>query len=239
MMTSTKADRVEKLWGEGSIRVFISHVAKYKTLSTEIKVGLADFAIASFVAHEDIEPTAEWQTEIELALFSMDMLVALWTEGFSESEWTDQEIGIAIGRKVPIVSVALGVDPYGFRGKFQAILGSNKNDKQILNEILGILFKRDRIRDVANDAFIKKVANAESYKRANFLARYLPMLDQLSPEQEQALVEAFNSNSQVYCARSFFPNLPGHMKRITDNSYRLEEQHEYSRQLVLEEDTPR
>lgn len=32
MMISTIADRVEKSWGEGSIRVCISHVAKYKTM---------------------------------------------------------------------------------------------------------------------------------------------------------------------------------------------------------------
>ena len=238
-MNEHESRRLDRLWGEGAVRIFISHLAKYRALATEIQVGLTDFGIASFVAHEDIEPTTEWQSEIELALFSMNMLVALWTEGFSESEWTDQEVGIAMGRKVPIVDVALGVDPYGFRGKYQAILGSNNDGKQILKAILGTLFKMNGIRDVANDAFIKKVANAESFARANFLARYLPMLDQLSPEQEQALVEAFNSNSQVYCARSFFPNLPSHMKRITGNSYRLEEQHEYSRRLVLEEDTPR
>ena len=237
-MTYTDAYRVEQLWGEGSIRVFISHVAKCKAWAMEIQEGLADFGIASFVAHADIEPTAEWQSEIELALFSMNMLIALLTEGFSESKWTDQEVGIAIGRDVPIVSVALGIAPYGFIGKYQAVLGSNRSGEQILTEILGILFKKDGIRDVANDAFIKKVANADSYDRANFLARYLPMLDQLSPEQEQALVNAFNSNSQVYCAYHFYPNLPDHMKRITGNSYRLEEQHQYSRQLVLEEDIP-
>ena len=236
-MNKREAKHLDQLWGEGSVRIFISHVAKCRGLARKIQEDLTDFGIASFVAHKDIEPAADWQSEIELALFSMDMLVALLTEGFSESKWTDQEVGVAIGREVPVVSVALGVDPYGFIGKYQAILG--KDIDQILNEILSILFKRDGVRDVANNAFIKKVANAESFARANFLARYLPMLDQLSPEQEQALVEAFNSNSQVYCARRFFPNLPGHMKRITGNSYRLEEQHEYSRQLVLEEDTPR
>ena len=235
-MNKREAKHLDQLWGEGSVRIFISHVAKCRGLAREIQEGLTDFGIASFVAHKDIEPAADWQSEIELALFSMDMLVALLTEGFSESKWTDQEVGVAIGREVPVVSVALGVDPYGFIGKYQAILG--KDIDQILNEILSILFRRDGVRDVANNAFIKKVANADSFDRANFLARYLPMLDQLSPEQEQALVEAFNSNSQVYCAYHFYPCLPDHMKRITGNSYRLEEQHQFDRQLVFEEDIP-
>ena len=238
IMNDTDAHRVNQLWGEGSIRVFISHVARYKTLAMEIKEGLADFAVASFVAHEDIEPTAEWQTEIERALFSMDLLVALLTEDFSESEWTDQEVGIAIGRDVPIVSVSLGVDPYGFIGKYQAIRGISKNRDQILDGILGILFKRDGLREEAVDAFIKKVVDAFSYAHANSLARYLPMIDQLSLGQEQALVEAFNGNSQVNEAHGFNPHIIDHLKRWTGNNYKIEAGRYYANQLVMHEDIP-
>lgn len=238
MMTSTNADRVEKLWGEGSIRVFISHVAKYKTLATEIKEGLADFEIASFVAHEDIEPTAEWQTEIERALFSMGMLVALLTDGFNESKWTDQEVGVALGRRVPIVSVALGVDPYGFIGKHQAIPGISKNRDQILNGLLGVLFKMDGIREEAVDALIKKVAGAYNYDHANSLARYLPMIDHLSLDQEQELVKAFDTNSQVYDAYGFNPGIVDHLKRWTGKNYRIEGSRYSTKQLVLDEDIP-
>jgi len=238
IMNDTDADRVNQLWGEGSIRVFISHVARYRTLATEIKEGLADFAVASFVAHEDIEPTAEWQSEIELALFSMDMLVALLTEGFSESKWTDQEVGIAIGRDVPIVSVSLGVDPYGFIGKYQAIRGTGKNREQVLDGILGILFKRDGLREKSVGAFIERVADAFDYPHANSLARYLPMIDQLSPDQEQALVEAYNTNSQVNEAYGFNPHTIDHLKRWTGNNYRIEAGSRYANRLVLEEEIP-
>lgn len=238
IVNETDAYRVSQLWGEGSIRVFISHVAQYKTLATEIKEGLADFSVASFVAHEDIEPAAEWQTEIERALFSMDMLVALLTDDFSESKWTDQEVGIAIGRDVPIVSVSLGVDPYGFIGKYQAIRGISKNRDQILDGILGILFKRDGLREESVGALIKRVANAFNYAHANSLARYLPMIDQLSPDQERSLVEAFNTNSQVNEAHGFNPSIVGHLKRWTGNNYRIEAGSRYANQLVLDEEIP-
>lgn len=238
MMTFTNADREAKLWGKGSIRVFISHVAKDKILATEIKEGLADFEIASFVAHEDIEPTKEWQSEIERALFSMGMLVALLTEGFRESKWTDQEVGIAIGRGVPIVSVALDVDPYGFIGKYQAIPGVSKDRDQILDRILGVLFKMDGVREKAVDAFIKKVSGAYNYDHANSLARYLPMIDQLSPEQEQKLVKAFITNSQVYDAYGFNPGIVGHLKRWTGKNYRIEGSRYSSKQLILDGDIP-
>ena len=79
------------------------------------------FGISCFVAHSDIEPTRTWQKEIEKALFSMDVLIALMTEDFSDSNWTDQEIGVAIGRNVLILPIRMGADPYGFIGKYQAI----------------------------------------------------------------------------------------------------------------------
>lgn len=235
MMTYTDAVREDQLWGPGSIRVFISHMAEYRALAAQIRDGLTDFEIASFVAHEDIEPTREWQTEIERALFSMDMLVALLTEGFKESNWTDQEVGVAIGRRVPIVSVALGVDPYGFIGKYQAIRGISKDRDQILDRILGVLFKIDGVREEAVDAFIKKVAGANSYDHANSLARYLPMIDQLSPDQEQELVKAFNTNSQVYDAYGFKPGIVDHLKRWTGKNYRIEGGRYSTKQLVLDE----
>ena len=234
-MNEHESRRLDQVWGNGSIRIFISHVAMYKALAAEIRDGLTDFEIASFVAHEDIEPTTEWQTEIERALFSMDMLVALLTEGFSESKWTDQEVGIAIGRGVPIVSVALGVDPYGFIGKYQAIRGVSRNRDQILDGILDILFKRDGIREEAVGAYIKKVADAYNYEHANSLARYLPMIDQLSPDQEQELVKAFNTNSQVYDAFGFNPDIIDHLKRWTGKKYRIEGGRYSTKQLILDE----
>ena len=233
MSEESEAKGLNRLWGPGAIRIFISHVAKDRALAAKIRDGLTEFEIASFVAHEDIEPTAEWQTEIKRALFSMGMFVALLAEGFSESKWTDQEVGIAIGRDVPIVPVSLGVDPYGFIGKYQAIRGISKSWDQILDRILGVLFKRDGIREEAVDAFIKRVADADSFARANSLARYLPMIDQLSSDQEQSLVEAFNTNSQVYCARQIYPVIADHLKRTTGNCYRLEEHDEFYRQLVI------
>jgi hypothetical protein len=50
----------------------------------------------------------------------MDGFVALLTTEFHDSDWTDQEVGYALARRVPIISVRMGRDPYGFLGKFQA-----------------------------------------------------------------------------------------------------------------------
>ena len=76
----------------------------------DMKNELANYGIASFVAHKDIEPMWEWELEIRRALFSMDFLIALLTEEFSNSNWTDQEIGVAYGRRIPIIPIRIGKD---------------------------------------------------------------------------------------------------------------------------------
>lgn len=95
-------------------RLFISHIAKEKDKATRLKGCLRQYAISGFVAHEDIHPTLEWQREIERALYAMDAFVAIHTNGFSKSVWTQQEVGFAVGRGVKIISLKMGEDPTGF-----------------------------------------------------------------------------------------------------------------------------
>ena len=42
---------LERLWGQGTVRAFISHIAEDKKLATDMKNELANYGIASFVAH--------------------------------------------------------------------------------------------------------------------------------------------------------------------------------------------
>jgi len=95
--------------------------------------------VSCFVAHLSIRPTREWQDEIERALFSMDALIALLTKDFQKSNWTDQEISIALGRKVPVIPLKIDKKPLWFYWKDPShtlFVGrfSNKNN-QTLNEI--------------------------------------------------------------------------------------------------------
>ncbi|WP_353269430.1 toll/interleukin-1 receptor domain-containing protein [Gemmatimonas sp.] len=96
--------------------------------------------MSCFVAHEDIAPTLGWQEQIERALFAMDAMLAIHTEGFSESVWTQQEIGVAIGRGVKIISLKLeNEDPKGFIARDQAILRRGRTADAITPEIVAIL----------------------------------------------------------------------------------------------------
>ena len=223
MMNDRNDIRLERLWGEGKIRAFISHKAEDKKLATDLKSSLREFGITSFVAHEDVEPMKEWQSEIERALFSMDILVALMTENFSESNWIDQEIGVAVGRGVRIFPIALGKDPYGFIGKYQAIAGSGKRSGQIALEIFSYLLRDDEVsdeaKDLAKDAYILAVARAGRWDDARFLSYFLDMIDGLSSQQEEDLVKAFNHNPEVYGSDAFPSEIVHQLKRMTGKTY--------------------
>ena len=228
LSTSSPAD-LDNLWGPGAIRAFLSHKAEYKIQASSMKEHLTTSGIACFLAHEDIEPMREWESEIERALFSMDVLVALLTEEFHESNWTDQEVGVAVGRKIPVVPVRLGKDPYGFIGKFQAISGATdlpaETAEKIVQSILGNRsinsHKIELARASMIDNYINKVAESGSFARSKSLARELSRFDSLSSEQERALVSAFNENDQVRYAWGFREEIVNQLKRLTSKDYAL------------------
>jgi hypothetical protein len=121
--------------GTTDFRLFISHISKDRQIATRLKECLAPYAIAGFVAHEDIHPTLAWQEEIERALFSMDAMVAVHTVGFSLSNWTQQEIGFALGRSVKVISFKKGEDPTGFISRRQALARGTRTAEEIAKEI--------------------------------------------------------------------------------------------------------
>jgi len=211
-----------RIWDKDCFRVFLSHKAEVKELASGLKDKLKLYGVSCFVAHEDIHPTKEWQIEIENALHTMDAFVALLTERFHDSLWTDQEVGFAFGRGVPIISVKLGKDPYGFIGKFQAL---SCTWETATTEIVKILIKREPMLN----AYINAVQKCQSYHVANNLAEILPFIDRLSDNQIEKLIKAFNENSQVYDSfgfngknpRSYGDGLLHHLRRIKNIDYKL------------------
>lgn len=131
-------------------RLFVSHIATHKDKATRLKTCLVPYAIDAFVAHEDIEPTLEWQSEIEKALQTMDAFLAIHTVGFCKSIWTQQEVGYAVGRGVKIISLQMGENPTGFISKQQALARRNRTAEQIAVEIDTILSRDPMTWDKLN-----------------------------------------------------------------------------------------
>lgn len=199
---SVPTDVLTRIWGEGGFRLFLSHRASAKKRTSELKERLALFGFAAFVAHSDIQPTKAWQEEIENALASMDGLVALMTKDFHESEWTDQEVGYAFARGVPIVAVRLGLDPYGFIGKFQGV--ATTWDKAAL-DITKVLVQSDR----GLAAYIAALRHCPSWNDANTLADVLPAILKLTERQVDDLISTYNETSELRGGWGFNGSRPG------------------------------
>src|SRR5258706_15187652 len=85
------------------VQAFLSYSGKDRKLAGELKEGLEACGLSVFLAHEDIEPSVEWQTRILAELSTVDVFLPLLTSNFRESLWTDQESGVAVGRRCIIV----------------------------------------------------------------------------------------------------------------------------------------
>jgi hypothetical protein len=195
-------DAEKRIWGAGeSFRIFLSHISKFKVETAELKKRLELFGVSCFVAHMDIKPSKEWQDEIELALASMDGFVALLTEKFHESSWTDQEVGFAFARRVPIIAVCLGIDPYGFIGKFQG-LASNWPNSAV--DIAKVLIKHDKMFN----SYVRALRRISDFNIGNMLGGVLPNIEHLTTSQVDALVAAYNETSDLRHCYAF--NGKGH-----------------------------
>jgi TIR domain len=148
---NTNVKTIEKLdskfWRPNHFRLFLSHLSSFKEKTSQLQKNLLNYGISSFVAHEDIEPTQEWLGEIEKALFSMDALAAILMPGFEESNWTDQEVGVAVGRDVLVIPIRRGKDPYGFIGKYQGMQANGKSIGSVSEEIFKILSNHHKTKN--------------------------------------------------------------------------------------------
>jgi len=107
-------------WSGTKLRVFFSHSATHRQLVSEVGESLALYGVEPFIAHDAIEPSAEWVSVIESALTECDALVAFLHPETPKSQWCEQEIGWALGCKRPVLPLSFGLNPYGLLGKYQA-----------------------------------------------------------------------------------------------------------------------
>lgn len=177
-------------WKVGYYKVFISHVSKYKSSASNLKLMLEPYGISAFVAHEDIKPSKEWEVEIEKALFSMNALCAILTPDFNKSSWCDQEIGYAFGKNVLTIPIDKGQLPYGMFGKIQAIKSNGKNASQIAEGVFNAIIDNDKSRIEYIHSLMNLILNSKSEELINQWISVLLRINTI----ERADLEYFNSH---------------------------------------------
>jgi hypothetical protein len=202
-----------KCWTSGHFRLFISHLAKYREEAGDLRACLKDFGISGFVAHNDIEPTLEWQNEIESALATCNAMVALMREGFHASKWTDQEIGCAMGRDRLVIAVRLGEDPYGFIGRFQGISGSALTSPQMATLIFDILKKNGKTKDLVAYGLVANFVISDSFREAKANTTLLSRAEYWDKSLSERCLVALERNGQINGATGVRSQLASIIKR--------------------------
>lgn len=190
----------DRMWKPGYYRLFISHLSEFKESASNLKECLQDFGIAGFVAHEDITPSKEWEQEIEAALFSMDALCAIVVPGFEKSNWCDQEVGIALGRKKMVFSIKKGKDPYGFFGKYQA-LHSQQSANDMAKELTKAICANEYTRSEYFTKLVNLVLNASLESSALKFIQVLREAEYMDKQYAGLLHDNFTNNQTLMTAK--------------------------------------
>lgn len=182
------------------IKVFLSYHHNARKAAARVKGFLSSFGMDVFLAHEDLEPSVEWQKEILQTLRKCDVFIPLLTRSFHSSLWTDQETGIAVARHKLILPVKFSVVPYGFIGKFQALKARKQVDETCWR-IVHILASRpvfgETVREGVIKAFLESGTFEESAQRAKVLRKFEPF----SVAHLNRIVQGGGENTQVYGGR--------------------------------------
>jgi hypothetical protein len=184
-------------WKEGSLRLFLSHASEFKVEASSLAENLSSYGVSAFVAHEQIEPTKEWEDEIRLGLTTCDAFACLLTQEFKSSDWTDQEVGFAINRRVLVIPIRLGLDPYGFMARYQGYSGIGKKPQELARDLVMILAKHERTRDKMAEVLVSVFTGSNSFAEAKATAKNLVLIEAWSKVLIETARLALKDNDQI------------------------------------------
>lgn len=212
-----------EIWKPGRVKLFISHRDTHKSKANELARALEPYGISSFVAHDTIEPMTQWQAEIRKGLETMDIMLAFVTDDFHKSPWTNQEIGYALGRDIPVLALKLQqTDPGGFLGHEQALRGSLDAPTESVRDICRLVGEALGQSPLIG-AFAASRDFTETIRRFD---RMSEVVERLSDDEVKQIMDGFAANSQLYeCYYLDNPKrhrLRGFLERATGKEYSLE-----------------
>lgn len=184
-------------WRSGLVRLFLSHSARHKEFAADVSEGLASVGVGAFVAHDAMEVTRPWQSQIERALRSAEAFVVLLHPEVTASAWCQQETGWALGRGLPMYAVRIGSDPAGFLGATQWPSAFGSDAQQVVRLIAGWLNSESALSDRVAGGLLASLKVATNYYAAETAAKALDALGTLTPDQWRELDTIFVKNSQV------------------------------------------
>jgi TIR domain len=212
------------IWEPGCIRLFVTHRDTHKHQARALADELIHYGISAFVAHDTIEPMEKWQAEILKGLETMEVMLAFVTDDFNGSVWTNQELGYALGRNVPIIALKVErADPLGFVGINQALRGDASDPKKTARQVYRLLAEKlgqkSRLQRALVTAFATSPNFDETRAQFDMLSR---TVSALTDEETALITTAFEANDKLHKAiylTNHYHRLLQFMQRTTGRTY--------------------
>ncbi|MDD5110117.1 MAG: toll/interleukin-1 receptor domain-containing protein [Patescibacteria group bacterium] len=211
--TNTKVDFSSQAINEESLRkVFISYSTQNSALAGQLKIILEEMGFDAFLAHEDINPSAEWQETILNILGESGIFIPIITESYHGSNWTDQESGIAMyTKKIVLPICVVGCKPYGFLSKYQAMfIAANDVNSITADSIYRVLVKVNPViaKRLLSQLLIS-FSESQNYFQSGAKSELILRLfsEKLDKKDVNKIFESFLANSQIRECILARPNL--------------------------------
>lgn len=183
-----------------TVKVFLSYSTKDKDLATDIKEFFDELGINTFLAHQTIEASAEWRREIKKQLEKRQVFLALLTSNSHESDWVDQEIGMAIAFKKMIVPLPVQTPLYGFVADFQAVETRPASDfgKDFWRIVRGIVRRFPGTRSRIRARTLTALRRSRNFHKARDMIRILEnVFSPLTRSEKVRIYRASTRNDQI------------------------------------------
>ncbi len=192
------------------ISVFISYSSEEKAVAGRLKRYLQEYCGYNvFIAHEDIQPSSEWEREIMETLRQVDYFIPLLSNNFKTSDFTDQEVGAAICMNKKIIPVKLErVNPYGFMRKYHAFQLRQRSERngessdnllQIATQValLSEYYSEGdlNLRRMNSAAFALR--NSRSFDMSNIVIKIICSMKGLESDHIEYIRDSISANFQV------------------------------------------
>jgi hypothetical protein len=191
------------------MHAFMSYQTDDRAIAARVSDLLGKVGITSFMAHEHIEVSVEWRTEILRQLGLADLFVPVLSEKYYSSIWCKQESGVAAFRGMTIIPLSIdGAIPLGFMNPIQST--KIDPDAPTYQNLFPGLAKHDV--SFLIDAITKIISTSENYRKAesNF-QMILPYTSRATGAQIAELLRVSAKNDQVcnagLCAQTYLPPL--------------------------------
>lgn len=99
-----------------TLRVFVSHstTTADRPIIDRFARKLLSEGIEAYIASDHVGPPGDLSYIIADEIDKADLVIGIWTKGASESEWVNQELGRAHGRRPVVLLVEEGAKVKGF-----------------------------------------------------------------------------------------------------------------------------